>query len=111
MSNESDMKNRKDQQRYIHKIEGAAKRKLANQKNPNQVWFGLGMMGLIGWSIVVPTLLGAMFGVWLDKRANGAISWTLTLLIVGLAIGCLNAWRWVDKERKEMSPDEETKYE
>ena len=37
------------------------------------VWFGLGMMGLIGWSVVVPTLLGAALGIWLDKRHPGSI--------------------------------------
>jgi ATP synthase protein I len=37
------------------------------------VWFGLGMMGLIGWSVAIPTLLGAALGLWLDKRHPGAI--------------------------------------
>ena len=36
-----------------------AARKLKARRNSAQgVWFGLGMMGLIGWSVVVPTLLG-----------------------------------------------------
>ena len=37
-----------------------AARKLKARRNSAQgVWFGLGMMGLIGWSVVIPTLLGA----------------------------------------------------
>jgi len=32
------------------------------------------MMGLIGWSVVVPTLLGAAFGIWLDNRHPGDYS-------------------------------------
>jgi ATP synthase protein I len=71
------------------------------------VWFGLGMMGLIGWSVVVPTLLGAGFGVWLDRRFPGGRSWTLALLVAGLAIGCWNAWRWVAKEDEEMRKTQE----
>jgi len=77
--------------------------KLRAQQNAGQgVWFGLGMMGLIGWSVVVPTLAGAALGIWLDKRHPGNHSWTLTLMIVGLVIGCLNAWQWVAKEDREM---------
>lgn len=66
------------------------------------VWFGLGMMGLVGWSLVVPTLAGTMLGSWLDKRHPGTHSWTLALLFVGLALGCLNAWYWVQREDKKI---------
>jgi ATP synthase protein I len=83
-------------------------RKLRAQLNSNQgVWFGLGMMGLVGWSVAIPALAGTALGVWLDSHHPGNHSWTLTLLIVGLAIGCFNAWHWVDKENKEMREDEE----
>ncbi len=65
------------------------------------MWFGLGMMGLIGWSVAIPTLLGAALGLWLDNRHPGrAIRGLLPLLVAGLAIGCLNAWHWVAKEEK-----------
>lgn len=85
-----------------------ATRKLRAQRNPPQgVWFGLGMMGLIGWSVSIPTLLGAALGIWLDGRYPSSHSWTLTLLIIGLAIGCLNAWHWVAKEDKEMREGQE----
>ncbi len=73
------------------------------------VWFGLGMMGLIGWSVVVPTLLGAAVGIWLDNSHPGSYSWTLMLLVIGLIIGCLNAWHWVTKEDKEMREGQEDK--
>lgn len=71
------------------------------------VWFGLGMMGLIGWSVVMPTLLGAALGLWLDQRYPGGRSWTLALLVGGLTLGCLNAWRWVSWENKAMHDGEE----
>jgi len=82
--------------------------KLKARRNPAPgVWFGLGMMGLIGWSVVVPTLGGAALGLWLDQRHPGAHSWTLALLVAGLAIGCLNAWHWVANEDKAMSEEQE----
>lgn len=85
-----------------------ATRKLRARRNPAQgVWFGLGMMGLIGWSVTIPTLLGAALGIWLDGRYPSSYSWTLTLLIIGLAIGCLNAWHWVAKEEKEIREEQE----
>ena len=85
-----------------------AARKLKAGQNPAQgVWFGLGMMGLIGWSVVVPTLLGAALGLWLDKHHSGRHAWTLALLVAGLTIGCLNAWHWVAKEDKAMREEEE----
>ena len=85
-----------------------AERKLKARRNPSKsVWFGLGMMGLIGWSVVIPTLLGAALGIWLDKRHTGERSWTLALLAAGLTAGCFNAWHWVDKEEKAMREEEE----
>lgn len=80
-----------------------AARKLKARRNGTQgVWFGLGMMGLIGWSVTVPTLLGAALGIWLDQHHPGKHAWTLALLMAGLAIGCLNAWHWVAREEQAM---------
>ena len=64
------------------------------------------MMGLVGWSVVVPTLLGAALGVWLDTHHPGQHAWTLALLVAGLAIGCLNAWHWVAKEDQAMRDEQ-----
>src|ERR1700722_8225848 len=89
-------------------IGAKAARKLKAQRNGTQgVWFGLGMMGLIGWSVTVPTFLGAALGIWLDKHHSGEHSWTLALLAVGLSIGCLNAWHWVAQEDKAIREQEE----
>ncbi|MFO8175811.1 MAG: AtpZ/AtpI family protein [Gemmatimonadota bacterium] len=64
------------------------------------IWFGLGMMGVVGWSVSIPTLLGIAAGIWLDARTGDRVSWTLTGLVVGLAIGLLNAWFWVQRESR-----------
>jgi ATP synthase protein I len=69
------------------------------------VWFGLGMSGLIGWSVAVPTLAGSMLGLWWDRRHPGSRSWTLALLAAGLAIGCTNAWHWIMQESKAMQDE------
>jgi ATP synthase protein I len=107
MSEKSEIKSAKDQTAFSREVGAKAARKLRARNSTRGVWFGLGMMGLIGWSVVVPTLLGAASGIWLDNRHPGSHSWTLTLLIIGLVIGCLNAWHWVDKEDKEMREEQE----
>jgi len=108
MSEDSETGSAKGRTPFSRQVAAKAARKLKAQRNSTPgVWFGLGMMGLIGWSVVVPTLAGAALGIWLDNRHPGKHSWTLMLLIIGLAIGCLNAWHWVDKEDKEMRQAEE----
>ena len=85
-----------------------AARKLRARRNKERtVWFGLGMMGLIGWSVAIPTLLGAAVGIWLDRRYPEGRSWTLALLVTGLVIGCWNAWLWVTKEDRAMRDEQE----
>ena len=84
-------------------VHAKVRRKLAARREGTPgVWFGLGTMGLIGWSVVAPTLLGAALGLWLDARQFGSHSWTLALLMAGLVLGCFNAWRWVAKEDRAM---------
>lgn len=102
----------RDDSTFTRQVESKAARKLKAQRNSTQgVWFGLGMMGLIGWSVTIPTLFGAAIGHWLDRRSPGGHSWTLVLLAAGLAIGCWNAWHWVTREDKAMRDEEENNNE
>ena len=105
--NDEPEKTPKNESTFAGQVGAKAARKLKARKSTQGVWFGLGMMGLIGWSVVVPTLLGAAFGIWLDKHHPDQHSWTLALLVAGLALGCLNAWRWVAKEEKAMRDEQE----
>lgn len=94
------------------KIGAKAALKLKARRNPTPgVWYGLGMMGLIGWSVAIPTLLGAAIGLWLDQQQWSERSWTLALLVAGLTIGCLNAWLWVAKEDQAMRDEEGNNHE
>ncbi len=94
--------------RLSREVGSKAARKLkARRRSPPAVWFGLGMMGLIGWSVTVPTLLGAALGIWLDRHHPGKHAWTLALLVSGLCIGCMNAWHWVVKEEQEIRAEQE----
>jgi len=91
---------------FIEKIKRKEKRKLRAQRKKGQaIWFGLGLFGVIGWSVMIPTLIGIAVGIWADRRWPGNISWTLTFLFAGIILGCLNAWYWVEKERKEIEEE------
>ncbi|MCK5356669.1 MAG: AtpZ/AtpI family protein [Methyloprofundus sp.] len=87
---------------FTKSIEHQAKRKIKARKNEqHNIWFGLGMFGLIGWSVMIPTVAGIALGIWIDKSWPGQISWTLTLMFVGVVLGCMNAWRWIGEERPD----------
>jgi ATP synthase protein I len=78
----------------------AARKERARREGRHKVWFGLGMFGLVGWAIAVPTLLGIVLGQWLDKAAPARFSWTIALLLAGVVLGCWNAWYWVQRESR-----------
>ncbi|MGA7326659.1 MAG: AtpZ/AtpI family protein [Rhodomicrobium sp.] len=58
----------------------------------------LAMIGALGWTIVLPTLIGIFAGRWLDRHFNMGIFWTLGLLVAGLALGCTLAWKRMHSE-------------
>lgn len=88
-----------DDAAFGQQIAAKASRKLKGQQAAaGNAWFGLGMLGVIGWSVAVPTVIGAFLGLWLDSHHRGVHSWTLTLLVAGLMLGCANAWFWVAKQ-------------
>jgi ATP synthase protein I len=70
------------------------------------LWLGLGMFGVVGWSIAVPTLIGIVLGLWLDRLWPGGFSWTLALLLAGVTLGCLNVLYWVSLEQKAIDEEE-----
>lgn len=68
----------------------AARRIEAGRDPAPGIWFGLGMMGLIGWSVTVPALLGLALGMWLDQRYPSAHAWTLALFMAVSSIRLAN---------------------
>lgn len=80
----------------------------ARRHKEESLWYWFGMLGMVGWAVVLPMLIGIAVGVWLDAAYETRISWTLTLLFVGVVLGCLNAWHWIKKEGTAAgSPKEE----
>jgi ATP synthase protein I len=67
---------------------------------PN-LWRSVGLMGLVGWSVVLPMLVGIAVGLWIDREWPSRFSWTLMLLVGGLAAGCVNAWGRIKREQED----------
>lgn len=89
------------------RIGAREQRKLRTRKTRDRtVFHGLGAAGIVGWSVAVPTVIGALAGLWLDRSFPGDFSWTLALLLGGVALGCLNAWYWVSLESRSIEEDE-----
>jgi ATP synthase protein I len=82
------------------------RRKLhARRHKEESIWFGLGMFGIVGWSVAIPTLLGVAIGLWIDATWPSQFSWTLMLMIGGVMMGVWNAWYWVNKEHGHIGHD------
>ena len=93
-------------QEFRHEVRASQKRKIRARRQGDQgVWFGLGMFGLVGWSVAIPALLAIGLGVWIDARSESSYSWTLMLLVIGVGIGCLNAWFWISRERRDIEAE------
>ncbi len=92
---------------FSRNVGAQEKRKLRANRRGAHVWSGLGMVGMIGWSVGVPTLLGILVGRWLDSRHPETRSWTLSLLVAGLCIGCANAWHWITTEQKAIHDEKD----
>jgi ATP synthase protein I len=87
------------EKQFGREVERKAARKLRARREANRgAWFWLGMFGLVGWSVAVPTVIGIALGVWLDHKWPSDVSWTLTMLLAGVVVGALNAWYWIQQE-------------
>lgn len=92
------------------KISAREARKLrARSARDRTLWYGLGAAGIVGWSVVVPTVAGVLLGMWIDRNWPGDFSWSLALLLGGVTLGCINAWYWVSQESRNIAKDETDK--
>ena len=97
---------RKQAEAFTRKVGTKEARRIKGKTQKDEtVWFGLGMIGVVGWSVAIPTLIGTAIGLWIDRTLPSRFSWTLMLLILGVALGSVNAWYWVKKARENIIND------
>ena len=71
--------------------------RLAQQRRRPAAWVGLLFSGgLLGLLFVAPIIGGAYLGRWLDTMVSGySVRWTLSLIILGVAVGAYNVFRFL----------------
>lgn len=78
----------------------------ARRRRDRTLWHGLGAIGIVGWSVSIPTLAGILLGNWLDRSWPSSFSWTVALLLGGVTLGCMTAWYWISREQKAIDAEE-----
>lgn len=70
------------------------------EPNADSFWRSLSVLGTVGWSIALPAVAGAWFGHRLDLKLESGVRFTLMLLVAGVMLGSVVAWRVVREHRK-----------
>lgn len=53
-------------------------------------------LGTLGLIFVLPVIVGAYLGNWLDNRIKGySFSWTVTLIVLGVFVGAIDVYLFV----------------
>ena len=89
------------EEKLLEKIERDSTKKIKSQEEGSEIMFGLGLFGIVGWSIAIPTVMSIALGVFLDKKFTQSFSWTITLLFAGVILGSFNAWRWIEEKTND----------
>ncbi|QYX55969.1 AtpZ/AtpI family protein [Roseovarius sp. SCSIO 43702] len=91
-----------DDRKTADRIARSAARKQKARDNPGPSPLrGIGVFGVIGWSVAVPTVAGAFLGLWLDAAYPQEFRWTIALILGGVVLGAALAWAWIEKEKGE----------
>lgn len=57
----------------------------------------LGQIGILGWAIVTPILLGLLIGHGLDRWLGTRIMFSAAFIMLGAFAGMWSAWRWMHR--------------
>lgn len=94
MTEPDESKNLAAMRRRAERLEQARKHKAASPL------LGLSTFGVIGWSIALPTVMGAFLGRWLNDVAPQEFSWPIALILGGLVLGIAFAWNTISEAQQ-----------
>ena len=81
------------QQKLQQSVEQDAERIKKAEKHKHSLLIYSSYVGALGMVLVLPIVGGAYLGRWLDSFNTGfSISWTISLIFVGVLIGVVNAY-------------------
>jgi ATP synthase protein I len=88
-----------DLDRLAQAAQAAAERQAEGRADPEpSLGARLGQIGVLGWTIIVPTLLFLFLGRWLDRIFVTGIFFSAPLLMAGAVVGFWSAWRWMHRQ-------------
>jgi ATP synthase protein I len=77
----------------------AAEREEEIRRNPEpSLGARLGQIGILGWTIVLPALMGLALGRWLDQKFASGVFYSAPLVMLGAGLGLWLAWRWMSRQ-------------
>jgi len=85
------------------RMEDAAREALSRERMQQDVpepslGMRLGQIGILGWAIVTPILLGIVVGRLVDRTLATGIFFTAPAILIGAAIGFHAAWKWMHRQ-------------
>jgi ATP synthase protein I len=88
---------RPDARRSLERDVGRLERR---EPSAESFWRSLSVLGTVGWSIVLPAIAGVWLGHRLDLKLDTGVRFTLMLLVAGVMLGSVVAWRVVREHGK-----------
>lgn len=88
---------RPDARRSLERDVGRLSRR---EPSGDSFWRSLSLLGTVGWSIALPAAAGAWLGHRLDIRFETGVRFTLMLLVAGVILGSVVAWRVARQGRR-----------
>lgn len=82
------------------------RRERARDAGPPTLWQHLSMVGALGWIIVLPTVLAALLGRWIDHRLGTGIAFSALFILAGIALSGWLAWQRIAEEEEDIAPPE-----
>ena len=79
-------------ERMVREVGSKQQRMVRARRDKSSPWSAIAILGVVGWSVALPTLAGVALGLWIEHRWPSRFDWSLMLLLTGLVLGCINAW-------------------
>lgn len=86
---------KKENSEFRKKIEDSVRSYKTSKSQRREFWRHVSRVTVAGWLFVIPVVAGAYLGRYLDKKNIGDISWTITFIIIGIAVGIYNVWHFI----------------
>ena len=71
----------------------------------------LARMTTLAWNLVIPIVGGVLLGHYLDQRSGNGLTWTLSLLVLGVMIAFSNLYNLYMEHGREHIEDKKDKHE